>query len=244
MRDDDAAEAAGRDDGGRLAELILHALDHTVEHGGRTVDAAGAHGLDGVGTDALFRCVERDVRQLRRAACERLERDAHTGDDRAAEDTRLTVDDRHGGGRAHVDDNERRRVHRKRRGRTDHKVAAHGGGVVERDVQPRFHAGADDERADARDHAHGGDERAVDRRHDGRQDRPVDILRRDAGKLDHLPQRDRILVRGLITVGLQTGNVADARRIEKTDHNVCIANVQSQKHISPPDPSCRLRSAG
>lgn len=89
-----------------------------------------------------------------------------------------------------------------------------------------------------------GDERAVDRRHDGRQDRPVDILRRNAGKLDHLPQRDRILVRGLITVGLQTGNVADARRIEKTDHNVCIANVQSQKHISPPDPSCRLRSAG
>ena len=72
-------------------------------------------------------------------------------------------------------------------GRADDEVAAHGGRIVERDVQPRFHAGADDERADARDHAHGGDERAVDRRHNGRQNGAVDVLRRDAGKLDHLP---------------------------------------------------------
>ena len=70
---DAAAEAAGRNDGGGLAELGLHALDHAVEHGGRAVDTAGAHGLDRVGADALFRRVERDVRQLRRAACERLE---------------------------------------------------------------------------------------------------------------------------------------------------------------------------
>ena len=73
VRDDAAAEAAGRNDGGGLAELSLHARDHAVEHGRRTENAAGAHGLDRVGADALFRRVERDVRQLRRAACERLE---------------------------------------------------------------------------------------------------------------------------------------------------------------------------
>ena len=131
-----------------------------------------------------------------------------------------------------------------RGGRADDEVAAHSSRIVERDVQPRFHAGANDERADARDHAHGGDERAVDRRHDGRQNGAVDVLRRDAGKLDHLPQRDGVLVRGLVAVRLQTGNVADAGLVEKTDHNIRIANVQSKQHISPPGLSCRPRSAG
>ena len=107
------------------------------------------------------------MRQQRCAVGERVGRQTDAGNDRAAAHARGAVDHSHGGGRAHVDDDERRLMDAQTGGGADDEVAGHRAGVVQPDVQPGLHAGADDDRVKSRDHADGRAQRAVDRWNDG-----------------------------------------------------------------------------
>ena len=64
--------AARCDYGGRMAQLLLHAVEHAVEHCRGAVHYAASHGVHSIAGDYVARLVKVDAGKLRRAACERV----------------------------------------------------------------------------------------------------------------------------------------------------------------------------
>ena len=66
QRDDERRQTARRHEHGTVTELLLHAVDHAVDHGRGAVHDAAAHAVHGILADHLSGRVETDARQLRR----------------------------------------------------------------------------------------------------------------------------------------------------------------------------------
>src|SRR5699024_10570470 len=131
---DKTGEAAGGDDRGLLPQFRLHAVDDSVDHGGGSVHNAGAHAVDGVCADHLSRGLQADLGELGGAAAQGVQGDPEARQDDAADVVARRVDDGHGGGCPHVDDDEGGGVlPQGRHGVHDH-VASGGLGVVHDDV--------------------------------------------------------------------------------------------------------------
>ena len=229
-RRDHTGEAAGRDDRARLVELRIDAVDQAVERAGVPVQDAALHAVDRIAADQVLRHLERDLLQLRGAADERVAGDDDARQDHAAAVVALAVDDGDRRRRAHIDDDLRQGVVVYARHGVDDEVAAELGGVVDLDAQARLDAGADDERRDVQVFLNGGLHRAGHRRHDGRNDRAVDVGGVDAVHLERGAQ-DRCV--------LQNGGGVDRRdalaeedllAAAAAEHNIRISNINGENH--------------
>src|ERR1700730_16856413 len=82
---DEAAEAAGGDDGEAFPKLVVETPQDRVDGAGLPEDNAAADGVDGVLADDGARRGELDLGQARAALGERVERNFNTGHERPAD---------------------------------------------------------------------------------------------------------------------------------------------------------------
>ena len=229
-RRDHTREAARRDDRARLAELRVDAVDQAVERAGVSVQNAALHAVDRVRADQAFRHLKRDLLKLRRAADQRIARDDGARQNHAAAVIAAAVDDGDRRRRAHINDDLRQGIIVDARHGVYDEVAAELGGVVDLNAQARLDAGADDERRNVQVFLNGGLHRAGHGRHDGRDDRAVDVCGVDAVHLKRGAQD-----RGVFQHGGRVDRrnaLAEENRFTAAaaEHNIGVSDVDGENH--------------
>src|SRR5699024_6503494 len=103
---DEFCQPAGGYGRGLFAQVRLPPVHDSIDLGSVFVDNAAAHAVDGVFANNLIRCGQADVGQLGSFPAQGVQRDFKAGQDYAADVIARLVYHRHGGGGAHVVDND------------------------------------------------------------------------------------------------------------------------------------------
>lgn len=202
VRLDHLGVPAGHDDRRHGFGLGLHALDHTVDHGGVAVEDTGAHGVDGGAAKDGGGLLQGDVRQLRGPTGEGLHGDADAGDDNAALIGAL-AEVGEGGGRAHVDDDDGLGILLDGRHGGGHDVRAQLVVDLSQNVHPRLDPRPDDHGPHAAELLHGPGHGAGHGGHNAGDHRPGDALQVRPVEVEHIQQVDGDLVPRLVFVRLE-----------------------------------------
>ncbi len=186
----------------RHAQRILQPIQHAVHHGGSAQHDAAAQAILCAASQRALR--RKHIRHGKACAlCQSIRSQTHAGCDSAAQESAPMIQHGKGGGGAHVDQHQRRRVLGKRTLRGGDQISAQRLRLIDADGNGGFGRLAH--------HQHGaGDEggerlpqRLCDSRHDAGEDRAVEAL----GEIAALRQRgfDGGGISGVIDEALLSG---------------------------------------
>ena len=208
-----------------MAQLLLHPLHKSVDHGGAAVHHTAAHTVNRIFADDAFGLVQTDTRQLSRATGQCVQRHLDTGEDHAAHIDILRLHHLDGGSGAHIHQDQRCLIFRKGRNGHNNPVAAHLRRHIHMNVQAGLQTGANHHRLLADDLDDTGFHRVKYRRHNGRNDTVRNIGNPRAEGLHHVFDLYAILVRGAGTISGDAGFKKDFIITDSTNDDVCISNI-------------------
>ena len=177
-----------------------------------------------------------DIRQLGRVVGQRIQTQPHAGKHQAALIAALGGDIGDGGGRPHVDHNDRRSVLFQRRHGVGHQIGSQLIVDLHADIQSCLDTGAHHHGRLAQQPGQGFGHHKVDRRHHAGKDGTGDVLQIIAVQCKQIHQVDADLIRRFAAVGVDGGEKQELPRLVKQPHRyVGISNVDRQQHgKSPP----------
>src|SRR6266536_5421824 len=234
VRGDDLRQAAGDDDRGVAAQLLLHPLHDAVDLGGGAEHEPGLQRVDRVLSDDGLRRDDLDPGQARGLRDEPLRRHGDARRNRPAEVLALLAHRVVGRRRAEVDHDARPAELRERGQRVDDAVRADLPRVVGQDRDPRLHAGLDDHRVEVEvppDHL---PELAGDRRDHGGDDHARDVPgEREALLLQESAEREGQLVGRPLGLRRQPPVPGELLVPEHARHGLGVATSMASS-IGPP----------
>src|SRR6266849_7514027 len=234
LRRDHLREPPGRDRDRVAAELVAHPADQTLDHPDVAVEQPRLHGADGRAADDPGRLAHVDARQPGGALEQRVGRNLHAGTDRAAEVFAHRGDRVERRRRPEVDDDQRppgalAEFFVSRHGVDDAIRADFGRDLVE-DRHPGIDTRFDGECSDAEIPLHHVADRSRQRRHDRSEDDPADPRALDPAVREEPIDEQTDLVGRTLAHGLQPPALDERRAIEDAEHDVGVADVNSEEH--------------
>ena len=192
----DRRQAAGCDHAGIIPQDGAEPADELFGLSHRTEDQSGLERADRVAPDRRLGCDQRDLRQLRGLAGERIEADLQPGRDRNTDVRAVAIDGAERGRRPEIDDDRGRPDERDGADRGRDQVAADLARTIGADHHRLLFGGAEERRAHAEVFLAAFGERTVDDRHDGRYDDRRDVFDRKARCREERREEDAVLVGG------------------------------------------------
>ena len=172
-----------------------------------------------------------DIRQLGRVVGQCIQTQPHAGKHQAALIAALGGDIGDGGGRPHVDHNDRRSVLLQRRYGVGHQIGSQLIVDLHADIQPCLDTGAHHHGWLAQQPGQGFGHHKVDRRHYAGKDGTGDVLQIIAVQCKQIHQVDADLIRRFAAVGVDRGEKQEFPRFVKQPHRyVGISDVDRQQH--------------
>ncbi len=202
MRADQGADAARRHDGrGGSSEFRGEAVDQTVDRACRAVDHARFHAVHRIDGDRVARRLQVNVGEKCGLLGERVLRNDHAGQDRAADVAGFFVHHRDGGRRPHVHDDAGQGIFFFGGDCRGDEVGGNGAGIVDGDVKSCFDARAYHQRVVTRQNSHGAKQREGERGDDARNHCPLESRGGQVAERQYLFDLRGVAEIGLCAVG-------------------------------------------